>query len=401
MINKNKSKNEEPERLYTVQFLFLNLINILALSHANFFVIFPNYLKMIGKNEWQIGIIMGAYSIGAIVIRPLVGELLDRKGRKFFIILGLVICAVSSLLYIPDIESTFYFLVIRFIHAIGLATYFTAVFTTVADITPSHRMTEGIGIFGISGLATIAIGPVFAEMIQVRFGYEGLFLAAFACTVISMILARLVIKESHFPHPRMELHGFFKVLGMPGIMAIVLGAVIFGVTTNSVSVYIAPFAKILNFPRVGEFFVYYAATAIIIRIFAGPSADKWGQEKVIIPGFLFIGTGLFLISGVHEYTLFNKLGIFMGIAHALIWPALNSLMVHRVPEGARGTGMSIFTGSVDLGNFLGAVSFGFLAHAAGYRTMYLTASLTAISGLMIFIMLNLIAKRKLLYLSEE
>jgi len=46
------------------------------------FYVFPLFLKQFGPSKSRVGLIMGAYSIMGILVRPFFGRLLDIKGRK-------------------------------------------------------------------------------------------------------------------------------------------------------------------------------------------------------------------------------------------------------------------------------------------------------------------------------
>jgi len=43
---------------------------------------------------------------------------------------------------------------------------------------PEERLNEGIGMFGVTGLTGLAIGPVISEIIISQFGFSVFFLAA-------------------------------------------------------------------------------------------------------------------------------------------------------------------------------------------------------------------------------
>ena len=53
----------------------------------------PLFIKEIGGNESQVGLMMGMFTIAAVVIRPIIGGMLDRYGRRSFIIFGLIFLA--------------------------------------------------------------------------------------------------------------------------------------------------------------------------------------------------------------------------------------------------------------------------------------------------------------------
>ena len=42
----------------------------------------PAYLDSIGINQQQLGLIIGAFAVGLLATRPILGKIADRRGRK-------------------------------------------------------------------------------------------------------------------------------------------------------------------------------------------------------------------------------------------------------------------------------------------------------------------------------
>lgn len=93
--------------------------------------------------------------------------MLDDKGRRIVLILGLCLFSVSTLLLVVLANIGFIF-VLRFFQGIGLSAYSTALGTILSDVVPASRLSEGVGYFGIS--ATIAI--IFMLFLTLAFAYS-------------------------------------------------------------------------------------------------------------------------------------------------------------------------------------------------------------------------------------
>lgn len=59
----------------------------------------PLFIKQIGGSELQVGLEAEVFTLTAVVFRPIVGGLLDRYGRRQFMIWGLVFFVISMYLY--------------------------------------------------------------------------------------------------------------------------------------------------------------------------------------------------------------------------------------------------------------------------------------------------------------
>lgn len=79
------------ERLWTKSFILMT-VGLLFLFTA-FYMMYPTlplFIKQMGGDEAQVGLSMGAFMLSAVIFRPIVGELLDRFGRRPFIVWGLL-----------------------------------------------------------------------------------------------------------------------------------------------------------------------------------------------------------------------------------------------------------------------------------------------------------------------
>ena len=155
--------------LYTPAFWAMALANLCHTASFSAFFLLPLYILEHGGNQGDIGVVMGVFALASAASRPWVAEMIDRIGRKRSYTLGSILMVVSPFLYIfiQDPLGLTYpvFLLLRAVHGVGLAICFTAVFTFMADILPPDRLTEGTGMFGISGLRVIAMGPLVAESV--------------------------------------------------------------------------------------------------------------------------------------------------------------------------------------------------------------------------------------------
>jgi dipeptide/tripeptide permease len=73
-------------------------------------------------------------------------------------------------------------------------------------------------------------------------------------------------------------------------------------------------------------------------------------------------------------------GLLSGCGHGFLFPCLNSLAVRDEPHRIRGKIIGAFTGSIDAGAFVGAVTLGYIGEWAGFRALFLTAGTALLLG---------------------
>src|SRR3990172_819973 len=59
----------------------------------------PLYVIESGGNAADVGLVIGVYSIAAVLARPFVGRELDIRGRKKFLVVGAAIITTTTLAY--------------------------------------------------------------------------------------------------------------------------------------------------------------------------------------------------------------------------------------------------------------------------------------------------------------
>src|SRR4029078_10378154 len=97
------------------------------------------------------------------------------RGRRLVILTGGGLNVLVCALY-PTIHSLGPWLyVVRIAHGIAEAMLFAALFTQAADVIPPARRTEGIALYGISGLLPISLGGLLGDVILTHAGYVRLF----------------------------------------------------------------------------------------------------------------------------------------------------------------------------------------------------------------------------------
>ena len=201
--------------LYSPSFLLMSFANFFIVSSFGTFFLFPLFVRDHGGSKADIGIIMGAFTLSSVLFRPWISNLIDRIGRIRSYTIGCLIFSILPLTYLlfqGDLSS-FYLplLLVRIIHGVGLAFCFTSAFTYIADIVPEERLNEGIGMFGVTGLSGLAIGPFTAELIIRNYGFSALFLSAAGLAVLGLLL-HLPLRESFTQPSEESSQSFFSVL---------------------------------------------------------------------------------------------------------------------------------------------------------------------------------------------
>ena len=370
--------------LYSRTFLTMALANLFTMSSISTFFLFPLFITGHGGTKADIGIMMAVFTIASILSRPWISEMIDRIGRKKCYTIACLILSLLPLAYLffnGDLSS-FYIpiLFVRIIHGLGMALSFTSVMTYIADIVPKNRLNEGLGMFGVTALVALALGPIIAEWIIRQFGFSLFFITSSILAIIGLLL-HLPLPESYVHNsPGRASPSFFSILLNKRRIFVFLLVFLFGFGLSAVFGFLTPFAEEKQLAFISLFFISYSVGAISMRFFGGRLADRVGEGRIIPYAFIVTSFGVLMIFFLGGDLILVLSGFISGSGHGLLYPCLNAIAVRNEPQDIRGKIIGVFTGGMDTGIFLGSILLGYIGKWFGFQLLFLVAGLTLFMG---------------------
>jgi MFS family permease len=362
--------------LYSRAFLAMALANFLILSSFSTFFLFPLFILKNGGDDVDIGVTMGAFTLASVVCRPWISEMIDRIGRKKSYTVGCLIMSMlplAHLLLYGGIKDFYVpLLVIRVIHGTGFAICLTAVFTYITDLIPDRRLNEGLGIFGVSGLIGIAVGPAVAEIVIDAFGFTELFITAGGMATLALLI-HLPLSETFVYQSAGNSSSFFAILKIRKIALVAALAALFGFGLAASNGFVSPFASERNISFVSLYYLAYSGSAVLCRALGGRLADRLGEDRIIPYAMVLTGLGLMSLVFLGGSLILVVSGVLGGCGHGFLYPGLNALAVRDMRAPDRGKITGVFTGSIDAGVFAGSIVLGLVGQSAGFRMLFLAA----------------------------
>ncbi|MGI6412589.1 MAG: MFS transporter [Syntrophomonadaceae bacterium] len=366
-------------KIWTKNFTLLCFANLaIFMSIQVLLPTLPVYLSLIGGSQQDVGFAMGAFTICAMVVRPIAGWLVDTYGRKRVITLGMfLLFAVSGLYRLSTLPIMI--IAARGLHGLAFGVVGTAVSTLVVDILPKTRLTEGMGYFGLTTSLSMSIAPIIGFWLADNMGYPALFLWIVAMSLVALILS-LPVKEVSFTRNTSE--GYFAHIwanllersSIPASSVMFLIAVVYG----SVLSFIALYALESGIDNIGVFFTVMAVSTLISRPLSGRWADRGGTSQVILigQGGVFIATLIIALS--HSIEELMIAGAMLGFGIGFCVPTLQALSVRYAPAYRRGAATGTFFIAFDLGIGLGTIVWGYVVAFTSFQIMYFTSLIPVI-----------------------
>ena len=346
-------------------------------------LLLPLYLGHLGASRTEMGLIMGVASVGGLALRPVAGWALDSVGRRPTLLAGtLVLCVGMSLIGLVDGLGPLIY-GSRVLVGIGVGTLFTAYFAFAADIIPAERRTEGIALFGISGLLPLAVNPLadgLVEPAQLRWLYPAL-----GAVILLSIPAFMSIPEPTRQARRAtERPPVRAALFQPRLLPVWFATVVFAALVTGFFTFATVAAGSRGVANPAGLWLTYAAGAVGVRLLGARLPDRVGPTNLVAPALAVYVLAYVLAAGAQDAAGPQLAGLLAGLGHGYCFPVLTGQVVNRAPDALRGTAVAMFTATWELSGLLTRPALGMVADRFDDATMFAATGCLAVLGLAIW-----------------
>jgi MFS family permease len=346
--------------------------------------ILPRYIHgPIGAGDVAVGVVIGAYAVTGLLLRPVAGRLADTRGRKPTVLVGAMLVALSALLYLPALGIAG-LIVARLVLGAGEGAVYTAGSAWIVDLAPEERRGRVLGLYGLAVWGGLSVGPLLGEVLLNAGSYDLVWIVAAALPVLGALIA-LAASDPFVPLPHAEPHPLIapEAVG-PGFA---VGLASFGYA--AVATFIVLHLESRGVGHGATVFAAFAAMIVLTRLVFGDLPDRMGAAPVAIAATIGEACGLLLIAVAHSLPVALVGGVAMGAAFALLNPSLMLIALGRVSAQARGAAMGTYTAFFDAGVGLGAPIAGVVAALTSYEGAFIfAAGVCLASALMILARLH-------------
>ena len=364
------------------------LANALLNLAAFLFVHLPGFLQQLGAGEAQIGRIMAGQAIGAILAWPLLGRAMDVRGRRVVIVAGVALFVVVVALYLAVDSLGPYVYAVRILDGAATMMWYTALFTYAADLVPAERRTEGLALFGVSGLISIGLGAGAGDLLLANATYRELFLLSLALTGAGLLLC-LALRDSPRAADNQTPPRHVLITAAQGnLLSVWVAALTFFAGVASLFSFMKTFVLATGAGHVGAFFGAYAGVAVALRVFAGWLPDRLGPRRVLGIAMSMYALGLIVLSLKPSAATVVMAGLFCGAGHGYAFPVLFSLVVERARPQERGAAAAFFTTLDWLALLAAGPVVGYVIERAGYGATFLGLAVFIAMGMAVFYSLD-------------
>jgi MFS family permease len=351
----------------------LIVLGTLLVATAFFFLLPVLPLLVVGPlggGELEVGLAVGTFSITALAARPLVGWLLDRLGRRVWLLgggLAMVPC-MAAYAWVPSfpwLEG------LRLVHGLAWGLVTVAMATVAADLVPARFRGTGMGLYGLAMPLGMALGPLLGSHLMDRSGFGLVFAVGMGITLVAVLAwVGVGVPPVRDPRARLQVHSMFELrVGRLSLLQTLL-CVGFGGWMS----FLPQYAPTLGFASSGPLFFWYAVGGLASRLFAGRWYDLRGPVGPAVTTILLLLGGWLGFACSRDMGVVQLASALLGLGFGTAGTVFLAMAIDLVEPHRRGATNATFFSAYDVGIGGGAILFGALVTLEQVQRVFWAAS---------------------------
>jgi MFS family permease len=340
--------------------------------------VLPDYIeKSLGHGSIAVGLGVGAFAVGAILLRPLAGRVGDTMGRRVLIIGGALIVSCSTAAY-GLVHALWFLVLVRIAAGFGEAGFFVGAATMITDLAPVERRGEAVSYWSVAVYGGLSLGPVIGSVLHGHAHYGTVWTVSAALSMLAALIGLLTVevpREIPAERPKHLLHR----AAIPPGSVLFLGLISLAGFTAFLPLYVDGLGV-----SAGVIFAIYGVLILVVRIFGARVPDQLGGKLTASLALALIaaGTGLMAVWSTVAGLVVGTMVFAAGMS--LMYPALLLLALHGVSDGERASVVGTFSSFFDASQGLGAFICGVVVALVGSDGGAFTAgAVCALAGLVV------------------
>ena len=345
--------------------------------------VLPRYVAgPLGGGNVAVGVVVGAFSVSAFLLRPWAGRLADRRGRRLLMVSGGTIWALSVVGYLFA-TSIPLLIGMRLLTGVGEALFFVGALAANVDLAPPERRGEAFSFASLALYLGLGAGPFIGEAVTGRFGFDAAWIVAIGLALAACGLAlRLPPMTPSADEVSDTAH---RTLVHPaGVLpGLVLLATIWGMA--GFLTFVPLYALDLGMSGASLVLGLFAGIVVAVRSIGATIPDRLGAARTTKIALVLAAGGLATVAVWSTVSGLIAGTVVFGLGIALFTPALFAIAVDGVPANERGAVMGTTSAFLDIALGVGPATLGFVAAGFGRGGTFLAGAVVAAAGLVVVV----------------
>jgi predicted MFS family arabinose efflux permease len=338
--------------------MFLTFWNMAA------FFQFNQYLQTLGIDQKWSGLIIGAFSLTALIVRPIISPFLHESNSRPWIIIsaiGIIICLFMYNFGITPAAM----LIIRICHGLAYVVMATAVLSGIVAIIPINKSAQAFSIMSALTLLPFAIAPpLVGPLSRITGGFASVLdlfgLAMFLVFPIAVFGIKGRDQGQIKERRKTDWSRFLKNISDKRVVLLLLATLALWSAFTIVFFFLKDFASKVGVLNAGLFFTLSTVSEIGVRFAAGSYLDRFDKTKSLALSLIWLILGCVIMSNTGDSAVFYAMGVVFGLGWGIGIPLLSGLMFDISPPDLRGLNtnlsMEMFQGGYFVGPLVGSAT---------------------------------------------
>lgn len=369
-------------RFYILAFLFFAANSLLT-------IILPLQSEAEGIGQAEIGLMMGAYMLTCMFLRPYAGQLMGKYG-PLAVMRGLLLVHFLCLV-LYTFSGAEGFIWLRALQGAGTAFFSMTMQTGIVEQLADKDRAQGMSMYTLFTMVPSLFVPIVAmEVWESGMGWIYT-LVVISIGALTLLVGFSVSLPKQTEHKKSyTLTEMFKSFGMIGksrpllvsSIVMLLGSCIFGATATFLPLYMVSSGA----GSAGLYLMIQGIVVVGCRFVLRkkiPSDGSW-NTTLISSMLLCAAAGsllLVLMDSIGGFVYISA--VFNGIAVALLYPTLTTYLSFVLPVESRYVLMGLFMSSYDLGYSLGGLVMGIVIQSLSYQAMFAVCTVLALAAVLV------------------
>lgn len=376
---------EGKDKLFNRQFLFTQIAVVLFLStYYVMLPVLPLYMQEMGGDNFQIGLIMGIFSVVSLVFRPISGRMGDRYDPVRLLQLSILLFFLTPLCFLAP--SMALVGLAQGLYGLTVGMFTTASGLVVTGAVSDKLIGQAIGIHSIAIIIAKGMAPVLGTrlftaggVVPAIIGTAVLALLALFCT-----LRLKPMRRDSGASSRAASISMLKVFAQRNVWVPALILLSVTITFGAIMTMLPLFAQERGIGNYDLFFTVNTVMVVLVRIATGKFQPS--RNFCIISSLIALSAAVALIAFCNSLTMLIITAAVYGYGYGLSYPTLTSVVMIKNPPETRGTAFGAFTAFFDAGVALGS-SFAGISEYIGFTAVYEGIAIIPLIGIALYALL--------------
>ncbi len=335
----------------------------------------PLYSQQFGADGFTIGILFGSHSASRTFLLPFIGRASDRRGRKEFLLWGLVFYAVTSVAFLLA-NSLLALTLIMALQGVATAMVQPVSMAYVGDLTPKGQEGTYSGYINTAFLGGVAGGPVLGGVVKDLYNMQASFILLGILSLLSLLLVWFFLPEVHTEKKTanttsLPLREIFSCRPLVGMSFFRLS---YASANAAIWVFVPLFAAqllALSTAQIGLLISLNVLVSTILQAPCGRLADRMKNKvSLIVIGGVLSAVALALFPLATSYWHLVVLNLLVGAAFGLAYPAHMAVAMENAKGFGMGTVMSLLLTVHSFSMTVGPMLFGLVSDIYGLESVF-------------------------------